>query len=474
MKRRQPPQPLDQLDSDSLPVGSMQKPTSQSKRLRSADCPLLATLWPILSIFHSFLTDDDAARLLRTSHTAALALLPSYTFSSHIFSPVSITSLRRLRDLCLTYHLRITQLGLPHNIQDLTFDPTPPHLSPIPPSVISLTLCCGHAGHVEPDWAAFSAVATDWYNREPWRLLDLHPSPQWLGEEGTGWQLTEAPRYPRSFDESKTPTPCFTDPSGDLNCPLPPGLLPSGLRVLRINRAYSQPLQPGSLPSTLTFLQLASVLDLPTAAGALPASLVHLSLGPLYSQPLRPGSLPASLERLNLWSYSLPLQVGTLPSQLKALHLGEFNRRLRPHVLPPSLLYLTFSTFNQPLLPDVLPPRLIDLHLGDIYDQFLSPGALPSSLRRLTLGREFKQPLEVGSLPEGLLFLRFVSGWDLPQFEPGVLPSTLLGVDFTDRYVEPLTEGLIPSAVQWIRLSSAYRDEPLEAALPPHARVRWY
>ena len=37
----------------------------------------------IISLFHSFLADAHAVRLLHPSHTAALALLPGDTFASH-------------------------------------------------------------------------------------------------------------------------------------------------------------------------------------------------------------------------------------------------------------------------------------------------------------------------------------------------------------------------------------------------------
>ena len=77
--------------------------------------------------------------------------------------------------------------------------------------------------------------------------------------------------------------------TGELDCPLPPGLLPPGLRVLLLNNGYNQPLQPGSLPSTLTFLQLGWRFNQPIAPGVLPASLLHLSLRSCDSQPLVQG-----------------------------------------------------------------------------------------------------------------------------------------------------------------------------------------
>ena len=143
------------------------QPLHSSARVRTST-PLLDALRPLVPLFHPFLDDADAARLLRTSRTTALALLPGYTFSTHIFQPAYLASLLRLRELCLAYRLRIALLCLP-NLRDLTFDATPPHLSPIPASVTALSF-----GQAEldfeafaPGWVALSAAAGAWQDREP-------------------------------------------------------------------------------------------------------------------------------------------------------------------------------------------------------------------------------------------------------------------------------------------------------------------
>ena len=94
----------------------------------------------------------------------------------------------------------------------------------------------------------------------------------------------------------------LTPPHSELGCFLPPGLLPEGLHVLRLNTHYNQPLQPGTLPSTLTFLQLGEKFDQPLASGVLPASLRCLSVKGrmLCHHRMLQVSLPASLERLSL------------------------------------------------------------------------------------------------------------------------------------------------------------------------------
>ena len=450
----------------------------RSQRIRAhSHSPLLDALPPVLSAFHSFLSSDDAVRLLRTSRTAALALLPGYSFTCHTFQPTCLVTLRRLRDLCALYHLRVTQLALPESITELTFDAAPPHLSPIPASVTALSLgpVHSHPRFEHPRWAALSAAASDWQDREPWRLPDPHTSLESLGEAEEQRQLTG---WVSDVDRVRYPAPWCDDSVGCFNRPLAPGLLPSGLRVLLLHHTYNQPLRPDCLPSSLTFLQLGYYFNLPIAPSSLPASLLQLSVeGPMYDhhQSLLP-SLPASLQRLRLNFWPHALQAEGWPAGLKALHLSQLHRPLQPHVLPSTLLYLSLNYVQHPLLPDVFPSSLVELHLGkDCYNHPLTPGVLPSSLRRLTLGGAFCQLLQVGSLPEGLLFLRFNPGPSiLPALQPGVLPSTLLAVDFTNRYKNPLSAGVIPSSVRWVRLPRWYRDGCIEAVLPARAECAWF
>ena len=444
---------------------------------RALPC-VIDVLRPVVSLFQPFLADADAARLLRTSRTAALALLAGHVFRSHTFQPTSLASLIRLRDLCLRYGLRVTQLALPPHIHTIAVDPSPPHQSPIPTSVIVLSLgsLTAQWTALKPSWAALCAAAVDWQERPPWSLSHSQQRwPQSDGAQAREWQLS----WVHDPLEDDPILPRFASPIGELHCPLPPGLLPHGLRVLLFNRSFNYRLEPGSLPSTLTFLQLAWSFEQQLLPGVLPASLLYLSL-PYYRHRLLPGSLPASLERLRLGHWSPPVGVGVLPAGLKALHLGNVNDSLQPHVLPPSLLYLSFgASFNQLCLPNVLPCSLVELHFGHCYNQPTPAGVLPSSLRRLTLGSDFSQQLEVGALPEGLLFLRAEPDSRYPPsllapFQPGVLPSTLLGLDLSNRCVAPLPSDVIPLSVRWVRLSSKYRDERIEAVLPPLAECRWF
>ena len=401
-------------------------PRRRSRRVRAQTvAPLLDYLQPVLPLFHSLLTKADAVRLLRTSRTSASALLSLYSATNHTFQPASLASLRLLRDLCLTHGLRVKQLALPGDVQEMSFDSTPPYLSPIPASVTVISLsqpliCKGR--QPPPSWAAFSAAAADWQDRQPWRLPVLNGSSQ--SDEAAV----------RACVEFKDVLPTFPDAGGVFRCPLTPGLLPDGLRLLRLSDAVTQPLQVGALPSSLSFLHLGSQLDLPLPPGALPEGLLYLSLRG-NRRTLLPGSLPRSLERLRLDCTLAALQLGVLLHRVKVLHLERVEEPLQPHALPTSLLYLS-------------------------------------------LGTDFQQQLQVGALPEGLQCLRFSSSRKtsvkLPPLLVGVLPSTLLAIDLADRHTHPLPVGVIPTSVRWLQLSSTYRKEGIEAVLPPHAEVVWY
>ena len=453
----------------------------------SASCRLLNALPSVLPLFHAFLTDADAARLLRASNAAALALLSGYTFATHVFQPASVASLRRLRDLALTYGLRVTQLALPRRVEELTFDPTPPHPSPIPSSVLALSLGPPLISpvQVEPHWAAVSAAARDWQDLEPWRLPYPQPSARSDGKESSADEKWKAALQQRWQDGDEfwpfdPLLPAFIEYQGGLQQPLPPGLLPDGLRVLRSAHGYNQPLQAGNLPARLTLLHFASGFRQPLLPGVLPAELLYLSLPVSYYAPLVVGSLPASLQRLRLDAgFSYDVAPGVLPSRLQALHVGATHAPLQPGSLPASLLYLSTSHyFTEPILAGVLPSCLVDLRLGHGYNHPLRPGILPASLCRLTLGGQYRQPLQLGSLPDGLLLLRFLpthsSAPKLPPVLPGVLPSTLLGLDFTNRYHAALLAGVVPASVRWVRLPREYDDERTQAVLPPHAERSFF
>ena len=249
---------------------------------------------PLRSAFQPFLTDENAARLLRTSHTAALTLLSGYPFTAHIFQPTSLHSLRRLRDLCLLYKLRITQLAVPERLKRLNFDAAPPHLSPIPTSVPALTL--GAPGKdtnrkKERRWATFSAAACDSRDRELWCLRDLFSPAQWSdGQQETGWRLTLLEPDGRLEDL----LPYFSWPCGQLNAPLLPGILPHGLRSLLYSGEWQRPLQPALPPRHPALL--------PRRAGAEHQLQPAVDFSNRCLQPLHAGVLSSSLRWVRVWS----------------------------------------------------------------------------------------------------------------------------------------------------------------------------
>ena len=210
------------------------------------------------------------------------------------------------------------------DVQQLHFDPAPPHMSPTPASVVSLTIGRSRVSdkeRVDPNWTVFCTRAEDWQDKQDWHLPNSHPSSQLDGQGrerplswcfdgddfrvmGNGPPVDLQPSYKAAVNDLINPIPWFAPPVRQLICPLPPGLLPDGLRLLQLPAGFNQPLQLGSLSSTLTYLQLIFGFDQQLPAGVLLASLLYLSLPALYDQPM---TLPASLERLrmNYWPHPL-------------------------------------------------------------------------------------------------------------------------------------------------------------------------
>ena len=83
----------------------------REKHLRSFD---LTALTPVRSLLHLFLSDHDAARLLRVSHAVATSLLRSYTFTQHVFEPATVQQMWRLKALCEAYDVRPTRMCVPN------------------------------------------------------------------------------------------------------------------------------------------------------------------------------------------------------------------------------------------------------------------------------------------------------------------------------------------------------------------------
>ena len=234
--------------------------------------------------------------------------------------------------------------------------------------------------------------------------------------------------------------------------PIPPGLLPHGLRVLQVGDQFRSPLQPGSIPLTVEVLDLGRRYNHPLS-GVLPPSLVHLKLGRRYNQPMAPGTLPPSLECLELsGDFDQPLGVGCLPSSLRLLRLSDSFEQLSPAglVLPHSLTHLSVWSLSAEV---VLPPHLISLSLCD----FTSPNDLvplywlPSSLRELVVENDFAPfSLQPGLLPEGLQLLRMSYHSRSPP-QPFVLPHSLLALDLCEVWDAMLEDLVQPPGLESLR-----------------------
>ena len=429
--------------------------------------PLVAALRPVRTVLQRFLTDSDAARLLRVSRTLTIALLPSFTFRHHPFEPTDTDHLHRLHALLDTYSLRIDRLALPSTLPQLRFDSLT-RRSPIPASVTTLLL--GPVprtddGLIHPHCIVDDAISA-WL---PHALTDA-----WYMQHPAGGEAV----YRHDFLHGSGF--CFIACAGQLNGPLPPQLLPQGLRQLVLSDAFDCPFDAGSLPASLTFLQCGARFNQPLHH--LPPSLDYLVMGASFNSRIERGQLPPSLTHLELGvEFDQPIDVGVLPAGLQALDLSNgFNQPLRPGCLPPALTHLCFGRRHSHAMPlGTLPSSLQYLSLGVLFFPPLIPGFLPPSLRVLVLGVFLVEPLQPGVLPHGLEMLQFRS---IPTvfeghfpLQPGVLPSTLLALDLGECYAQPIAAGVIPVGLRWLKLSAEYRGERVEAMkLSPTTELLWY
>jgi hypothetical protein len=347
----------------------------------------LVCLRPIRALFNLFLSDSDAAQLLRVSRTTALALLPGFTLRQHVFVGESQAQMLRMRALYEAYDMRPTRMCLSSDVRSLSLEEGSGR-SPFPSSLTSLLLgpLPPDDGDRVPHPTMFDAEAVIcesidclWTRLAKPRTRPTRPS--------SGLCRSTAAYKRMLLERSSMPVHSFAESRGPFNCALPPGLLPHGLRRLQFADGFDSPLLPGSIPSTVEILQLWS-FNQPLSVGVLPASLIHLMLVS-FNQPLLPGVLPATLERLLNENWNQPLEVGVLPASLRALTMQSFNRPLLPGALPPGLTHCSLDAFDRPLTAGVLPTSLKSFDVGYAYSQPLLPGRHstrthpPPSLTRL-------------------------------------------------------------------------------------------
>ena len=441
----------------------------------NATCPLLS-LTPVRQCLHPFLSDEDAARLMRASRSITETLLSGYAFVDHAFTFYSraLADVKCCIDLYARYHMRIVRMCLPRGWnRPLVDDSTGQSLLPLSLVCLAIGFDCGEENVARS--AAYAPLDGSADKRHVAGTVTDSSGRQDRGSEREGddrefWRLFRSMEWGSHIWH-------YSDCLGAFNKPIPPGALPHGLRFLQLSGEFNQPLQVGSIPDTVEVLQFGVSFDQLLEEGQLPASLEYLLLGFLHNQPLLPGVLPAGLKRLSLAvHYNQLLQPGTLPPRLQQLALGElYKLPLNPGVIPPSVTRLRLSRhFNQPLQVGSIPYGVEYLNLGSRFDQTLSPGVLPRSLRQLVVSLELEHDLLPGSLPDGLEVLAF-DGRSLFQqsLQPGIIPSELIALSMGDTYAAKLVAGGIPATVRWLRLPVRYRKADLSAVLAPATRLVW-
>ena len=224
-----------------------------------------SSLAPVRQSFHGFLTDGDAARLMRVSDAFASAVLEGYAFTWRIFTVESRQQLRRLVALYDSYGLLITRMRLSHSFNASLVDSKGRSLLPL--SLIGLLL-----GHI-PIWLILETGFFD--VAEQWEKVS---GAEGVDEEGrsAAQQLMEECDWP------------FHPICGEFNTPLVPGSLPDGLRFLAFGDAYDQPVHPDCFPPSLAFVQFGYMFDQATVS-VLPDSVHHVVLHwptDVYEEPI--------------------------------------------------------------------------------------------------------------------------------------------------------------------------------------------
>ena len=419
------------------------------------------SLAPICSVFQAFLTDGDAARLLRVSR-GACALLRHFTFRAHAFQPSTSLQLRRCLALYDRLGLCITRLCLPCDFNEPLLDGSTGRPL-LPASLVALAL-----GQAEPDDWATSMMA------DMSRLLSLDSE-----DEGGRQQQQPADaegEYEGLLRRVDARTSWRLRPYcavySDYSLAIPPGALPAGLRCLQLNDWHEPALQEGSIPASVTVLQAGRRYT--QRLSLLGPSITTLLLDDIGSRALSPGELSPSLRWLHVGHCSPALQVGSLPPRLKGLdlRLPKHHAPIRAGVIPRSVTHLRFDGFQQPLQQGLLPDGLQHLHLGSTFDYPIPPHALPTSLRELILSDGYRQPLLPGSLPDGLQLLQLPRRWYRPAIAPGVIPPSVRLILFPTLYSTRLLVGGVPSTVRWVRFPRYYEWVVAER-LSPHTEVVW-
>ncbi|KYQ89643.1 hypothetical protein DLAC_09609 [Tieghemostelium lacteum] len=289
----------------------------------------------------------------------------------------------------------------------------------------------------------------------------------------------------------------------EFNQKIVPGLLPDGLKSLKLPYSFSQEID--WLPPSIETLYISQLHNHPLILGTFQNNVKRLVVGSQeHTLPLNKWCFPKSLKEFECQIYrganfdancfpegleTLKIVYGIsgsigkyiLPESLKTFYMGDyFDSPIEEGVLPQSLTKLVIgSVYNHPL--PKLPPSIEYVHIGRAFNQDLSVGIFPPSLKELYFDRYFYQPfaptragtgfnnpLEVGVLSNTQLTQLLLGNEFNQDLLPNALPVTLKELWFGSRFNRPLLPGCLSILYSLTYLSFGYDfDQPLQPGILP-------
>ena len=215
---------------------------------------LVSVLSSVRQGFHAFLSDEDAARILRVNCRLTSAALHEYRFTQHLFCAESGSQLQRMVGLYERYHMRILLLHFSFLFNDPLMDTAGRSL--LPSSLIALAL--GHVPVFMVSSSIFAGVVSTYTQQSSSRRQEV----------GRQQQLSHTlPRDRR----------LYTALHGEFKQPLVQQALPEGLKFLALSANSKQKLEVGMIPRSVVFL-LVDAGSIHLLSEELMASLPHVKL----------------------------------------------------------------------------------------------------------------------------------------------------------------------------------------------------
>jgi hypothetical protein len=204
--------------------------------------------------FHAFLSDEDAARVLRVNRCLTSAALHDFRFTRHLFCADSAQQLRRMTALYKRYSLHILLMHFSFLFNDSLVDIDGRSL--LPASLIALAL--GHVPVFMVASSMFAGVVRTYTQQSGSRRHEV----------GRHQQLSVTLPRDRQL---------YSHVHGEYSQPLVKGALPEGLRFLQFGQRYQWRLEVGVIPLSVVFLQVEEG-HTPLLSKELMASLPHVKL----------------------------------------------------------------------------------------------------------------------------------------------------------------------------------------------------